>query len=158
MVTTAAGLDAIGGRLAEQHPDTNRGWYITVAPLREEMARGSKTTLWLLMLAVLALDGHDRGGTGRDRRPARRAAPGYQSRMVHYRCAVAGRDGARFENDPLAVDARGAGARWSRPRRDWTRSAAGSQSSTRIPIEDGTLPLRRCGKRWREVRKRPSGC
>jgi putative ABC transport system permease protein len=54
-VSTARALDdvtSIGVQLGEEHPSSNRGWQITLTPVREQTVRGVRTALWLLMAAV----------------------------------------------------------------------------------------------------------
>jgi len=48
----AADFNVIAGRLAQQFPNTNQGWGIAVQPLREELVRRTRTTLWALLGAV----------------------------------------------------------------------------------------------------------
>ena len=48
-----ADLAAVQARLAEQFPDTDRGWSATVAPLKEERVGGVRRSLWTLFGAVL---------------------------------------------------------------------------------------------------------
>jgi predicted permease len=52
---TAAEQDliAVQARLAEQYPETDRGWSATVASLKEEKIGGVRRSLWLLFGAVL---------------------------------------------------------------------------------------------------------
>src|SRR5262249_37024500 len=47
-----ADLNMIAGRLAQQFPNTNRGWRIAIQPLREEIAGRARTTLLALFGAV----------------------------------------------------------------------------------------------------------
>jgi predicted permease len=47
-----ADLNMIAGRLAQQFPNTNRGWRIAIQPLREEIAGRARTTLLALSGAV----------------------------------------------------------------------------------------------------------
>src|SRR5215475_4676066 len=47
-----ADLNVIAGRLAQQFPNTNRGWRISVQPLQEEIAGRARTTLLALFGAV----------------------------------------------------------------------------------------------------------
>ncbi len=46
-------LEAIADRLAREYPETNQGWYLTVAPLRGEILGDLAPTLWALLGAVL---------------------------------------------------------------------------------------------------------
>jgi predicted permease len=48
-----ADLNVIAGRLAQQFPNTNQGWRISVQPLQEEIAGRARTTLLALLGAVL---------------------------------------------------------------------------------------------------------
>lgn len=45
-------MDAIGRRLAEQHPDTNKGWGISVESLPERITRPVRPTLLVFLAAV----------------------------------------------------------------------------------------------------------
>jgi predicted permease len=47
-----ADLNAIAGRLAEQFPNTNQGWRISIQPLHEEIAGRARATLLALLGAV----------------------------------------------------------------------------------------------------------
>ncbi|HZU23523.1 MAG TPA: ABC transporter permease, partial [Terriglobales bacterium] len=51
LATARAELDAIGHRLAQQYPETNRGRTFVAAPLQPDVA-GVRSTLWLLLGAV----------------------------------------------------------------------------------------------------------
>jgi putative ABC transport system permease protein len=45
-------LNIASGRLAQQYPESNKGWGIEVRSLGEQTAAGIRTSLWLLMAAV----------------------------------------------------------------------------------------------------------
>jgi putative ABC transport system permease protein len=47
-----ADLDAIAARLAEAHPDSNQGWRVRLAPLREQLVGSFRVALLLLFGAV----------------------------------------------------------------------------------------------------------
>jgi len=51
----AADLAAAAGRLQQEFPQTNRGWGVTVLPLHESIAGGSRTSLLVVLAAVAAL-------------------------------------------------------------------------------------------------------
>lgn len=55
LAAAQAELDAISGRLAELHPDSNRGKGMYIMPLQEALVEGYRTTLWLLATGVVAL-------------------------------------------------------------------------------------------------------
>src|SRR5215831_2267576 len=48
-----ADLNVIAGRLAQQFPNTNQGWRISIQPLQEEIAGRARTTLLALLGAVV---------------------------------------------------------------------------------------------------------
>ena len=45
-------LNAVEARLADQFPQTDRGWGALLAPMKEEEVSGVRRSLWLLMAAV----------------------------------------------------------------------------------------------------------
>jgi predicted permease len=47
-----ARMDAVAGRLADAYPEANKGNGVNVVPLREQLARGSRRELFLLLGAV----------------------------------------------------------------------------------------------------------
>jgi len=47
-----AEMQAIGDRLAQQYPDSNRYKTVALTPLREKLTGGARTTLWLLLGTV----------------------------------------------------------------------------------------------------------
>ncbi|MBX7183717.1 MAG: ABC transporter permease [Vicinamibacteria bacterium] len=49
----AARMDVLAATLAERHPDTNKGWTVSVAPIREQMVGESRAVLVALFVAVL---------------------------------------------------------------------------------------------------------
>lgn len=50
-----AEMNAIAERLEREYPEVNRGWRIALMPLREEIVRDSRATLWALFGAVAML-------------------------------------------------------------------------------------------------------
>ncbi|MDX1647998.1 MAG: ABC transporter permease [Longimicrobiales bacterium] len=48
-------LTRVAARLAESHPEANRGWGASMAPLHEEMVGDSRTTLWVALAAALSI-------------------------------------------------------------------------------------------------------
>ncbi len=51
----AARMDSLASRIAADHPRTNDGWGVQLVPLRDELARSSRTELLLVFGAVFCL-------------------------------------------------------------------------------------------------------